>query len=229
MNIVEAIKFRKSIRAFKPEPVPKEVLSEVLDIARWAPSGVNCQSWEFVVLTGEALKALGEANKEQFSLKTEPSPILTNPRLTEPYHRRRVELAQQLYGILGIAREDKAKRQEWVMKDMTFFGAPAAILVCSDEEAPEPRSTFEAGAVTQTIALAALHFGLGTCMMVAPVYYPDVVKKVVQIPKSKRIYIGIAIGYPDWEHTANKMQTNRDPLSVLTSWRDSLEKTSLLT
>lgn len=221
MNIVEAVKFRKSIRGFRPEPVPKEVLTEVLDIAIWAPSGVNCQSWEFVVLTGEALRALGEANKEQFSMKVEPYPILANPRLNEPYHRRRVELAELLYGALDITREDKDKRQDWVMKDMTFFDAPAAILVCSDEEAPEPRSTFEAGVITQTIALVALHYNLGTCMMVAPVFYPDIVKKVVQLPESKRVYIGIAIGYPDWEHPANKIQTSRDPLSTFTFWRDS--------
>jgi nitroreductase len=220
MNVAEAIKFRKSIRGFKPEPVPKEVLAEVLELARWAPSGVNCQSWEFVVVTGEALRALGEANKEQFALGAESSPILTNPRLPDPYHRRRVELARKLYGLLGIAREDKVRRREWEIKDMTFFDAPAAILICSDEEAAEPRSTFEAGVASQTIALAALHFGLGTCIVARPVYYPDAVKKVLRLPESKRIYIGIAIGYPDWEHPANRIQTDREPLSALTFWRD---------
>ena len=96
--------------------------------------------------------------------------------------------------------------------------------MCSDEEAPEPRSTFDAGLVTQTIALAALHFGLGTCIMQAPVLYPDAVRRVAGIPESKRLYIWIAIGYPDWDYPANKLRSSRETLRALVTWRSSLEK-----
>ena len=82
-------------------------------------------------------------------------------------------------------------------------------------------SLYEAGLVTQTIVLAALHFGLGTCIQRAAVSYPDAIRMVAGIPESKRIYVAIAIGYPDWGHPANKLRMGREPLSTLATWLTS--------
>jgi nitroreductase len=224
VDLVEAIKSRKSIRGYKPDPVPQEVLEELLDIAPWSPSGVNAHSCDFVVLTGEALQAVKRANVEQMEQGVEPRPDLDRPALTGPYRERQVTLGKELFRLMGIGREDRDKRQEWTRKGLRFFDAPAAILVCRDDEAPELTGILEVGLVTQTIALAALHFGLGTCIQRAAVNYPDVIKRVAGIPESKRLLIGIAIGYPDPDFPANKLRSAREEVSTLTMWRSSVEK-----
>ncbi len=224
MDLVEAIKSRKSIRGYKPDPVPEKVLEELLDVARWSPSGVNGQSWEFVVLTGDVLEAVKRGNVEQMDMGVEGHPDMDRPALTGPYRERQVTLGRELFRLLDIGREDRDKRQEWTRKGMRFFDAPAAILVCQDDEAPELTGILEVGLVTQTIALAALHFGLGTCIQRAAVSYPDVIKRVVGIPDSKRLLIGIAIGYPDPDFPANKLRSVREEVSDITMWRSTVEK-----
>jgi nitroreductase len=224
MDLVEAIRSRKSIRGYKPDPVPEKVLEELLDVARWSPSGVNAQSWEFVVLTGEALEAVKRANVEQMDQGVEGHPDLDRPALTGPYRERQVTLGRELFRLLDIGREDRDKRQEWTRKGMRFFDAPAAILVCQDDEAPELTGILEVGMVTQTIALAALHFGLGTCIQRATVSYPDAIRKVAGIPESKRIYVAVTIGYPDMDLPVNTLRSAREEVSDITTWCSSVEK-----
>jgi len=224
VDLVEAIRSRKSIRGFKPDPIPQRVLEELLDIGRWSPSGVNAQSWEFLVLTGEALEAVKQANVERMEQKVEPRPDMGIPALTGPYRERQVTLGKELFRLLEIGREDRDKRVSWTNTGMRFFDAPAAILVCADEEAPDPTAIFEAGLVTQTIALAALHFGLGTCIQRAAVNYPEAIRDITGIPASKRIYVALAIGYPDMDLPVNTLRSAREEVSDITMWRSTLEK-----
>jgi nitroreductase len=224
VDLVEAIRSRKSIRGFKPEPIPQSVLAELLDIGRWSPSGVNAQSWEFVVLTGEALYAVKQANVKWMEQKVEPHPDMGIPVLTGAYRERQVTLGRELFRLLEIGREDRDKREAWTNTGMRFFDAPAAILVCADEEAPDPTAIFEAGMVTQTIALAALHFGLGTCIQRAAVNYPDVIRDITGIPASKRIYVALAIGYPDMDLPVNTLRSVREEVNAITAWYSTLEK-----
>ena len=224
MDLVEAIKARKSIRGFKQDPIPQSVLEELLDIGRWSPSGVNAQSWEFVVLTGEALEAVKQANVEQMDQKVEPHPDMGVPTLTGAYRERQVTLGREIFRLLGIGREDRDKRVDWTKTGLRFFDAPAAILVCADKEAPDITDVFEAGLVTQTIALAALHFGLGTCIQRAAVNYPDVIRDIAGIPASKRILVALAIGYPDMDLPVNTLSSTREEVSDITMWRSALEK-----
>ena len=221
MDVIEAIRSRKSIRGFRPEPVPEKVLEEILDIARWAPSGVNKQSWEFIVLAGEILDAVSKANVEELERGTERHPYMPSVPLSGPYRQRQVELAKEIFQLAEIDRYNKVQRREWVERDLRFFDAPAAILVCSDEGAPEPRATFEAGIVTQTIALVSMHFGLGSCIMVAPVEFPEAIYHIAEIPSSKRLYCAIALGYPDWNNPVNKLRSSREPVDNITMWRSS--------
>jgi nitroreductase len=224
VDLVEAIRSRKSIRGFKPEPIPQSVMEELLDIGRWSPSGVNAQSWEFVVLTGEALKAVKQANVAQMEKGTEGHPDMGQPSLTGAYRERQVTLGRELFRLLEIGREDRDKRVEWTKTGLRFFDAPAAILVCADEEAPDITNIFEAGLVTQTIALAALHFGLGTCIQRAAVNYPDAIRDIAGIPESKRILVALAIGYPDMDLPVNTLRNVREEVNDITMWRSALEK-----
>lgn len=223
MNLVEAIKSRKSIRGFKPDPVPREVLEQLLEVARWSPSGVNAQPWDFVVLSGEVFQAVKRALLEQDEKGIEQHPVLERLPQLGACRERQVSLGKQLFGVLEIGREDAEKRRQWSKKGMRFFDSPAAILVCIDKaNGLDQMHIFDTGLITQTIALAALHFGLGTCIQRAVVGYPEVIAKVAGIPESKMPIIGISIGYPDWDLPVNQMRSPREPVSAITIWRTSL-------
>lgn len=219
MELIEAIKSRRSIRGYKPTPVPKEILTEILEIATHAPSGLNIQPWEFTVLGGKVLDDLKQALQEQARAGTLPTPDFPSKSLTGIYRQRQVELGIALYQLMGIAREDKEKRDQWMLKQLRAFDAPNAIIVSIDQEAESPIALFSLGTVTQTIALAAVGFGLGTCIQAALVYYPKVVKQIAGIPEPKKLVVGIAIGYPDWDFPPNKLQSTREPLANIATWR----------
>jgi len=219
MDLVEAIKSRKSLRGYKPTPVAKEVLTEILDIAIRSPSGLNSQPWEFTVLGGKVLDDLKQALQEQFLAKIEPHPDFPLQPLTGVYRKRQIELAVALFQVMGIAREDTEKRDQWTLKMLRVFDAPNAIIVSMDEEVSSYLAMFSLGLVTQTIALAAVNFGLGTCIQRVLVDSPEIVRRIAGIPESKKLAIGIAIGYPDWDFPANKIQSVREPLANLVTWR----------
>lgn len=220
MDIVEAIKTRKSIRNFKPDPVPKETLREILEIASRAPSAMNTQPWEFIVLSGDVLENIRRGNVEKLNSGTLPHPehsVVGWPS-DSVYRQRQVELAKQLFHLMEISREDKKKRAELMERGFRYFDAPAAIIALSDRSLSEAGPLMDVGAVMQNICLAALNYGLGTCIEDQGVMYPDVVRKFADISESKRIIIAIAIGYPNWDFPANRVQTTREPVESITTW-----------
>ena len=218
MELSQAIKSRKSIRNFKPDPVPKKVLTQLLELAQRAPSGMNTQSWEFYILGGKVLDEIKQAAVEQVSSGAQPRPDLPAQAPTGVYRQRQIALAVELFRLMDITREDKEKRNEWVKKGYRLYDAPAGIIIAVDESAPSPFSMFDVGLVTQTIALAALEFNLGTCIQLQAIDYPDVVRKIAGIPESKKLVIGIAIGYPDWDFPANKVVSERESLENVATW-----------
>lgn len=219
MDLLEAIKSRKSIRGYKAVPVPKETLAQILEIATRAPSPLNTQPWKFAVLGGEVLDKLKKAFEERYLAGVEPHPDFgREPALTGVYRSRQVEVGKALFQLMDIAREDKEKRNQWTLKMIRFFDAPNAIIISIDEEISEPLFVFGLGTISDTIALAALDFGLGTIIEQAVVYYPEVIRQFTGIPESQKIAVGIGIGYPDWDFPANKLQSTREPLANITSW-----------
>ncbi|MFH2011141.1 MAG: nitroreductase [Pseudomonadota bacterium] len=220
MDVVEAIKTRKSIRNFKPDPVPKEIIREILEIACSAPSAMNTQPWEFLVISGDVIKNIKLGNIEKLNSGTMPNPerSIKGWPSDSIYKQRQVELAKQLFQLMDIQREDKEKRAEWTMRGFRYFEAPSAIFVLTDRSISETGPLMDVGAVMQTICLTALNYGLGTCIEDQGLMYPDVVRKYVDIPESKRIISTIAIGYPNWDFPANRVQSTREPLENITTW-----------
>lgn len=219
MELIEAVKLRKSIRGYRPTPVPKEILAEILEIATRAPSGLNTQPWKFAVLGGKVLDELKDALQKCFLEGAEMHPDFPiSPPIQGVYRERQIALGKSLYQLLGITKEDKGKQIEWMAKAFRFFDAPNAIIISVDEAITGPMALFSLGAVAQTIALVALHFDLGTCIEQNPVLYPKVVRKIVGIPESQKLAIAMAIGYPDWNSPANKLHSEREPLSKVVSW-----------
>ncbi|MAF53101.1 MAG: nitroreductase [Chloroflexi bacterium] len=218
MDVIEAIQTRKSIRGFKPDPVPKDVLKEIISIASRAPSALNSQPWECTVVAGEVLEKIRRGNIEEFTSGVGPHPeIVWHDRLVGDYRKRQVSLGIQLFQLMGIAREDREKKIEWTKLGFRFFDAPAAIILYIDESMRDV-SQFDIGTLTQTIALAAVNYGLGTCIQGQGLMYPEVIRKYTGIPETKRLSINLAIGYPDWDFPANKVQSEREPLEITTTW-----------
>ena len=220
MELIEAIKSRKSIRGYKPTPIPKEILKEILEIAIRAPSGVNSQPWEFTVLGGKPLDDLKQALQEKSLAGVEPHHDFPREPLTGVYKKRQSDLAVSMFQLMGIAREDTEKRSQWSLKGLRLFDAPNAIIISMDKEISNNyMGMFGLGSVTQTIALAAMDYGLGTCIQGAIAYYPEIVRRIACIAESKKLVVGMAIGYPDWGSPANKLQSTREPLADVVTWQ----------
>lgn len=222
MELQDAIRQRKSIRRFKPDPVPRELLRKVLEMAARAPSAENTQPWEFYVLGGETLDHIRAENVEKVRNAVMPPPEMHHIIVERPkgsvFRERQVEIGKQLYGLMGIAREDKAGRAAWVEKGFRYFEAPAAIIIVAEKSLPIEGTYLDVGAVMQTICLAALDCGLQTCVENQGITYSDVLRKHAKIPETKRLMAAIAIGYADWDFPANKVESRREPIDNVITW-----------
>jgi len=222
MEIIDAIKKRKSIRQFTSQAVPKETLKKVLEIAARAPSSENAQPWEFFILAGDVLDKIRIGNVEKVRKLELPPEEMHYILMERPkgsiYRQRQVEIGKQLYGLMGIPREDMVKRNAWIERGFRYFEAPTAIIVVADKICPIPGAYFDVGLVVQNICLAALDLGLYTCIENQGITYSDVIRKYAKIPDSKRLMAAIAIGYPDWDFPANKVESQREPIDNIIIW-----------
>ncbi len=218
MDIMEAIRQRRSIRCFKPDPVSREVLEKLLEISRWSPSGSNTQPWELAVLGGRMLEEV-KTRLVRCMQSAESHPDIPYPQMPEPFRSRQKELLQLMDawqfppGTEGL----KEKRAAYRVSSGRFFDAPVAVIVSVEREI-SPRAFLGLGMLAQTIALAALNFGLGTCIMSMAVYWPEIYRELLKIPESQLIAFGIAIGYPDLEARINNFERTREPLETNVKW-----------
>ena len=224
MDVIEAIRARRSIRVFKPDPIPKKVLQELLDVSRWAPSGGNIQPWYFVVLAGELLAKVQTRLVEKgktWDGNYYPNAKPDLPR-TGPYPRSLMPRTQSLRALTDAIRyppgtkDLEAKQLEFREKMLRFFDAPYAIIVCTDDRSPS--AIVSIGAVTQTVCLAALAYDLGTCIMGIPVLWPEIFRELLDIPEDRAIVTSIAIGYPELKAPINRFPRPREPLENLVEW-----------
>jgi nitroreductase len=220
MDIIQSIQTRKSIRDFKPDSVSKTILKEILATATRAPSSENSQPWEFTIIAGDVLDAVKRKNIEKLNSKASPHPDLSTKGLPRDsvYRRRQIEIAKQLFKLMDIPREDIEKRNRWMSLGFRYFNAPAAIIISMDRSLSYPRPIFDIGAVTQNICLAAIHYGLGTCIANQGMAYPEVLHELAGIPESKRIVISVAIGHPNWDFPANAVVSLRESIENITTW-----------
>jgi nitroreductase len=218
MDLVEAIKSRKSIRGYKNDPVPREILKEILGVAVRAPSADNSQPWEIAVITGRVLKDMAEANVAALNSGRPIAPDVSHKPYEGIYRNRQKEVGKKIFELMNIPRDDKEKRTVWISRGFRFFDAPAVFILAADESLDPIRAASDIGGIAQTICLVALKYGLGTCISSQGVLYADIIKQFTNIPKTKKIYWCITIGYPDWNFPANQVKTEREPLPVNTTW-----------
>lgn len=229
MEILEAIRTRRSIRGFKPDPVPRKVLERLLDDCRWAPSASNTQPWELAVMGGRTIeefkdrlveKMLAEWDTEKLAFR-ETHPDIPYPPNRAPFNRRaqdiraRIDAHQFPAGTPGL----EAKRHAYLLYGGRLYGAPNAIIVYTEKSAC-PKAILDIGLLIQNISLGALAYGLGTCQMTMPVCWPELLRDLLKIPENKLIGLAIAIGYPDEKAKVNSFERPREPLDSFTHWYD---------
>jgi nitroreductase len=215
MEVREAVRSRRSVRAFVDRPVDLEVLARVLGEATRAPSGGNLQPWQVVVLTGEALEALRQLVRERLesggALPPPEYPVYPSP-LHSPYRERRFANGEQLYVALGIPREDKMARLLQFARNWDFFGAPVGVLLFVDRRMGAAQWS-DLGGYLQTVMLLLRDAGLDSCPQEAWSAQHDLVAQVVDVPEDVMLFCGLAVGYADAGHPVNSFVTDRAPVA----------------
>lgn len=217
MDIVAAIETRTSIRAYLNKPIPKDVIIKILQSSLRTPSAVNTQPWNIYVVSGETLDNIKRDNVNMFLSGAKPT--AKEQDFQGVFRQRRVDLAKDLFKLLNIAREDAVKRKEWAAQGYRYFDAPAAIILTIPTDLLEGTwSLLAIGAFMQSICLAAMNYGLGTCIDEQGAAFHEVLKKYIEIPEEQSIVMSITLGYPDPTSPANQLISQRVSLDEVAHW-----------
>lgn len=214
---MEAIKTRKTIRAFKPEPVPRDILQQIMDAPRYASSWANSQPWEFAVLGGEVMETVRETLGNKPPKGEDFAPDYAYPSFNGVYQERYNTLNRQMWEIFGATVGNEADTERIMKLMRRNFEAPHMIVAYLDQSL-ENISLLDLGAAIQLITLTAHSHGVGCCIMASAVGYPDELRRILGIPDTKKIIVGIAVGYPDPESPLNRIERQREALENYTSW-----------
>jgi nitroreductase len=212
MNVSDAVEHRISVRAYKPDPVPKAVVADILERAARAPSGGNLQPWRVYALAGAPFTAF----KAEIAKNPMGEPMeydVYPPNLWDPFRTRRFENGEQLYASISVPREDKAARLRWFARNAEFFGAPVGLFFCLDRKLGPPQWS-DLGMYMQTVMLLAVERGLDTCAQEFWARYPQSVAKAVGLPDDHMVFSGMALGYRDGDHPINAWRSTRDPAEI---------------
>jgi len=211
MDYNDIVHERRSIRGYQQKPVPRELIEEIIDLAKRAPSSMNTQPWHFHVITGEPLERIRKGNTEKMmSGSAVDREIKMNHGYEGPHRERQIEIAVQLFEAMGIARDDKPKRQDWVMRGFRQFDAPVSIVITVDKAlADDTIAHFDCGAATYGLVLAAWSKGLGSVSNGQGIMQSSVVRENANIPEDEVIMTCVAMGYPSDEFVANDVKSRR--------------------
>ena len=214
MDYADVVFGRRSIRGFLPKPVPRSLIKEVLAMAIRAPSSLNTQPWNFYVVGGKPLDAIRQGNTERNLAGVPDSREFRGHGAYEGEHRvRQIEIAKQLFAAMGIEREDKAGRQDWVLRGFRQFDAPVSIVVTYDRSIHGGDiAPFDCGGVTNALVNAAWSKGLGCVINSQGIMQSPVVREHAAIPDDQVIMICVAMGYPDDQFPANAVVSHRKSL-----------------
>ncbi len=219
MDVTEALKLRRTIRGYKPDPVPEETIREVIDLARLAPSNSNTQPWHLAVVSGDARHRLEEAIFDHMNAGNGPNPAFPpgGAGLWGVYKERQYACAFRYYDSLGIEREDKKGRGLTALRNWTFFGAPHAAFL-SMPKTMNRANAIDLGIFLQSIMLLFTERGISCCAQGALAAFPDPVRAIAQIPEDNAIMCGLSFGYEDPDAPANTARMDREPLETVASF-----------
>ena len=210
MDVTEAVDSRKSIRAFLDKAVDDSLIKGLLEKSSRAASGGNLQPWKIYVINDKTMNSFHKFQSEWTEPET-PAYAIYPENLKEPYKTSRYEVADDMYSLLGIAREDKEARFKQVLKNYEFFGAPAAFFCFVDRQMGRPQWS-DLGMFLQTFMLLAREAGLDTCPQEAWAMKQESVTAFVEAPDELMLFCGMAIGYQDESEKVNELRTSRRPI-----------------
>ena len=218
MQYDDVILGRRSIRGYKPDPIPRALIEEVIGLAMRAPSSMNSQPWNFYIITGEPLARIRAGNVER-NLAGVPQSreFRTGPAFAGQHRDRQISVAKQLFSAMGIARHDERMRRDWVLRGFRQFDAPVCVIVTFDraldgsDDAP-----FDCGAVTTALVNAAWSRGLGAVINSQGIMQSPVVREHAGIADDQVIMKSIALGWPDEDFPANAVVSERKSVAEAT-------------
>ncbi len=213
MEFEHLVTSRRSIRGYKKKPVPRQVIDEIITLAKRAPSSMNVQAWHVHVLTGKALDTVRRRNMEELIAGAPPQREIFTHGPYEGLHRQRqVDIAKKLFAEMKIERHDAEKRQDWVRRGFRQFDAPVSIILTYDR-CLDPGVTchFDLGALCYGIVLSAWDRGIGCVVNGQGISRSNIVREVANIPDEEVIMTAIAMGYPDDSFPANRVVSDREP------------------
>jgi len=214
MNVSEAVERRISIRAFLPDPVPGEVVREILEAAHRAPSGGNLQPWRVHALAGEPLAQLKSLAMQKLAAGLEtPEYDVYPPDLWEPFRTRRFVCGEDLYATIPIPRDDRPARLRQLARNVEFFGAPVGVFFSLDRKLGPPQWS-DVGMYMQTVMLLAVERGLDTCAQEFWARLPKTVGEFIGLPEDHMLFSGMAMGFRDEAAPINTLRTRRDPFEA---------------
>jgi nitroreductase len=221
LTVTEALERRISVREFRPQPLPRELVREILDIARWAPSGGNLQPWKVIAVAGADRAAVIELARRihaaQAPDESTERPVYP-PNLWEPYRTRRHKLGEDMYALLEIPRTDRSARLARFARNYEMFGAPVELFFVIDERMGHAQWA-HLGMFMQSIALAALERGVSSCMQEAWATIRYSLKTHFALDAHEMIYCGMALGYADEAAAVNSLRSDRAPVEEFASFR----------
>ena len=222
MKVSEAIASRKTVRAFRPDPVPRATIESILAQAARAPSGGNLQPWRVYVLLGEARDALvrrvADARKDK-PMGERPEYHIYPLDLTEPYKTRRFRVGEAMYATMSIPRGDKTARLNFFSGNWAFFGAPVGLIFTIDRIMQQGQWC-DLGMFLENIMLLAREHGLHTCPQEAWAVWHTVIRDYLAVPQNEMIFCGMGIGHADETHPVNALVTERAPLEEFATVRE---------
>ncbi|HEU4776089.1 MAG TPA: nitroreductase [Telluria sp.] len=212
-----AITSRRSIRAFRPDPVAREDIDQILEVASRAPSGTNTQPWKVTVLTGAAKARLSEAilavHNDPAAAKEHVEEYAYYPRdWVAPYIDRRRKVGWDLYALLGLTRDDKEGMSAQHGRNYRFFDAPVGMIFTVDR-IMQQGSWLDYGMFLQNIMVAARGRGLDTCPQAAFTQYHRIIAEQLSLPADQMVVCGMALGYADLDKIENTLATAREPVA----------------
>ena len=209
---------RRSMRAFKPDPVPRAVIEAVMGGAQQAPSNCNTQPWFVHVVTGDTLEQLRATLPPQFAAGEMALDFPYDGQYDGVYKERQYASATALYDALGISRDEKAARNEWFMRNFTFFDAPAVAFFTLPSQFGL-REACDLGMYAQTVMLGLVAHGLGSCPQTSLGFMANVIRPALGLGDHEKLMFGLSFGYPT-ETPVNQVQTERAALHDVVTFHE---------